>query len=68
MIFVRCNPYSYYLNSHHIDFQEWAMQGKSRPIRVTAIGSTGVATGTFSIETEDTITVTVQWQNRGRSK
>ncbi|CAN0537475.1 unnamed protein product [Laminaria digitata] len=54
---------SYYLNSHHVDFQEWANQGISRPTRVTAAGSTGVATGSFDIETEDTITLLVEWEN-----
>lgn len=55
---------SYYLNSHHTDFHEWAMQGTgSRPVRVTALASTGVATGQFLIETEDTITLCVQWRN-----
>jgi D-galacturonate reductase len=53
---------SYYLNSHHIDFQEWAMQGKARPLRVVAMGSTGVAKSK-GIETEDTITLMVQWEN-----
>ena len=38
-------------------------QGISRPTRVTAAGSTGVATGSFDIETEDTITLLVQWEN-----
>ncbi|CAM9943658.1 unnamed protein product [Discosporangium mesarthrocarpum] len=54
---------SYYLNSHHIDFQEWANQGMARPTRVTASGSTGVATGVFDINTEDTITLLVDWEN-----
>jgi len=55
---------SYYLNSHHTDFHEWAMQGSgSRPVRVTALASTGVASGQFQIETEDTITLCVQWRN-----
>ena len=41
------------------------MEGKSRPVRVTAIASTGVATGQYQIETEDTITLAVQWLNNG---
>lgn len=53
---------SYYLNSHHVDFHEWALLGKARPLTVTAIASTGVAKS-LGIETEDTITLTVQWQN-----
>lgn len=39
------------------------LQGISRPTRVTAAGSTGVASGTFDIETEDTITLLVEWEN-----
>lgn len=54
---------SYYLNSHHIDFHEWCVENTSRPIRVTAYGSTGVAKQRFDIDTEDTITLTVQWEN-----
>lgn len=42
------------------------MQGKSRPVRVTAVASTGVATGKYQIETEDTITLAVQWLNNGK--
>merc|ERR1719379_2797367 len=52
---------SYYLNSHHVDFHEWAVQGKSRPVRVTGSGATGVATSK-GIDTEDTITLTVEWE------
>jgi len=54
---------SYYLNSHHIDFQEWANEGISRPIKVTASGSNGVATGSFDMNTEDSITLMVEWEN-----
>jgi len=53
---------SYYLNSHHIDFSEWTLAGIARPVRVTATGSTGVAHAK-DIKTEDSITLTVQWQN-----
>lgn len=58
---------SYYLNAHHVDFHEWAMQGKSRPTIVTALASKGVATNKYSIDTEDTITLSVKWENIGRS-
>jgi D-galacturonate reductase len=34
---------SYYLNSHHVDFCEWALRGRARAVRVTAMASTGVA-------------------------
>lgn len=53
---------SYYLNSHHIDFSEWTLAGIARPIRVTATSSTGVAKSK-GMNTEDSITLTVQWQN-----
>jgi D-galacturonate reductase len=55
---------SYYLNSHHIDFHAWALQGMARPVRVVAMASTGVACDfPRHIDTEDTITLTVQWEN-----
>jgi len=55
---------SYYLNSHHVDFHVWAVQGMARPVRVVAMASTGVAhNAPYEIGTEDTITLTVQWEN-----
>ena len=54
---------SYYLNSHHIDFHEWVVGESSRPVKVTAVASTGVASAKFNIDCEDTITLTVQWEN-----
>jgi D-galacturonate reductase len=55
---------SYYLNSHHIDYHEWCMHGKARPVRVTAHSSTGVANKCLDgVETEDTITIVVDWRN-----
>merc|ERR1712083_1137541 len=55
---------SYYLNSHHIDYHEWCMHGKARPVRVTAHSSTGVADKVLApVKTEDTITILVDWQN-----
>lgn len=53
---------SYYLNSHHVDWSEWTLASIARPIRVTATGSTGVAMSK-DINTEDSITLTVQWEN-----
>lgn len=53
---------SYYLNSHHVDLTEWTLHGRARPERVTATASTGVASSK-GIETEDSITLTVQWKN-----
>lgn len=58
---------SYYLNSHHIDFHEWACAGFAKPVRVTAACATGVATREIEVHTEDTITLLVQWQNRSGS-
>merc|ERR1712203_1123686 len=55
---------SYYLNSHHIDYHEWCLHGKARPVRVTAHASTGVAKKKLDgVETEDTITLVVDWKN-----
>lgn len=53
---------SYYLNSHHIDWTEWTLHGKARPIRVVGTGSTGIAHAKEML-TEDSITLTVTWQN-----
>lgn len=55
---------SYYLNSHHVDFNEWACQGRAVPVTVTGTGSTGVANEALApTQTEDSITLTVQWKN-----
>ncbi len=57
---------SYYLNSHHIDFHCWSLEGLARPIRVVGMKATGVATSepwNCHEGTEDTITLTVQWMN-----
>ena len=54
---------SYYLNSHHIDFHEWCAGDASRPIKVTASASTGIADALFDRACEDTITLTVEWEN-----
>lgn len=32
---------SYYLNSHHVDFHCWTMQGRGRPVSVTAHAASG---------------------------
>lgn len=58
---------SYYLNSHHIDFHEWVVENSSRPIKVTATASLGVAKEQFDIDCEDTITLTVLWENTASS-
>lgn len=54
---------SYYLNSHHIDYHEWLVREGARPVRVTAVASSGVAKKLYDIDCEDTITLTVQWEN-----
>jgi D-galacturonate reductase len=53
---------SYYLNAHHIDFNVWAVGHMARPRIVFASSATGVARGK-SIDTEDTITLTVTWES-----
>ncbi len=55
---------SYYLNAHHIDFHGWAVAKFARPLRVYASAATGVAQG-MKIPAEDTITLTVDWENEG---
>jgi D-galacturonate reductase len=53
---------SYYLNAHHIDFNTWAVSHMAVPRTVYASAATGYATGQ-GVETEDTITLTVTWEN-----
>ena len=59
----RSSDISYYLNSHHIDFHEWIEGKASRPVAVTAVASTGVAASVLGVDCEDTITLTVLWEN-----
>jgi len=54
---------SYYLNSHHIDLLCWALENRAKPISVLATSSNGVANKKLKRELEDTITLTIQWQN-----
>ncbi|MEA3512142.1 MAG: Gfo/Idh/MocA family oxidoreductase, partial [Campylobacterota bacterium] len=54
---------SYYLNSHHIDFLCWSLEKIAKPISVTATASTGVADKKLKRVVEDTITLTVEWEN-----
>lgn len=42
---------------------QWAVRGRSRPVRVVGMGATGVANKELGVETEDTITLTVTWEN-----
>ena len=53
---------SYYLNAHHIDFNLWAVSEFARPLSVYASAATGLAQQQ-DIPTEDTITLTVGWEN-----
>lgn len=55
---------SYYLNSHHIDFNLWACSDRARPTVVRASASTGLAHA-MDIPTEDSITLMVDWENFG---
>lgn len=58
---------SYYLNSHHVDFHVWAMQGIAKPVSVYATASTGTAEKILGRPCEDTITLNVVWQNHSGS-
>lgn len=62
----RASDISYYLNAHHIDFHAWSIQHAARPISVFASAATGVAKR-LGVHTEDTITLTVAWQNASGS-
>jgi len=58
----KASDISYYLNAHHVDFSIWAASSFARPVAVHAMGSTGVAHAR-GIETEDTISLSVVWEN-----
>jgi len=59
----RSSDISYYLNTHHVDLLDWMIGDRARALQVTALAATGVAKNNFEIETEDTITLMVQWEN-----
>ena len=59
----RSSDISYYLNSHHVDWLVWMMHDRGRPIGVTGLAATGVADVQLGVNAEDTITLTVQWEN-----
>ncbi|CAI5948541.1 unnamed protein product [Closterium sp. NIES-64] len=73
----RSSDISFYLNSHHIDFHAWAVQGQSRPVVVVASAARGKATQVLheargdaaagAVDVEDAITLMVQWENKGGS-
>ncbi|KAJ7169580.1 hypothetical protein C8R46DRAFT_1349611 [Mycena filopes] len=57
---------SYYLSSHHIDICCWILQDLAIPTRVVASAATGIATSepyNCVPQTEDTITIMVDWQS-----
>ncbi|KAF5382965.1 hypothetical protein D9757_006381 [Collybiopsis confluens] len=63
--------FSYYLSSHHIDICCWILQDKAVPTRVVASAATGIATSepyNCVPQTEDTITLLVDWQSTSSSK
>ncbi|KAF1985194.1 D-galacturonic acid reductase-like protein [Aulographum hederae CBS 113979] len=57
---------SYYLNSHHVDICESMVAPLGYyPIKVTASAATGIATSLGCVpETEDTITLLVDWEKK----
>ncbi|MDB4614579.1 Gfo/Idh/MocA family oxidoreductase [bacterium] len=57
---------SYYLNAHHVDFNVWAVGDFAWPVSVFASASIGCAQN-LGFPTEDSITLTVQWQNESGS-
>ena len=54
---------SFYLNSHHVDYHCWCMQGIAKPVAVSASASTGVASAALSRDCADSITLMVQWRS-----
>ncbi|CAI5536741.1 unnamed protein product, partial [Closterium sp. Naga37s-1] len=72
----RSSDISFYLNSHHIDFHAWAVQGQSRPVVVVASAARGKASQVLqearggaagAVDVEGAITLMVQWQNKDGS-
>jgi D-galacturonate reductase len=54
---------SYYLNSHHVDFSEWAFGSSARPLSVVARGSTAIGEKILGRPVEDTIALMAEWEN-----
>jgi D-galacturonate reductase len=52
-----------YLNAHHIDFHAWALWGLARPTHVVATSSSGIASAVLGRAVDDTIALTVGWEN-----
>ncbi|KAK2461786.1 hypothetical protein APHAL10511_006249 [Amanita phalloides] len=62
---------SYYLSSHHVDICCWILQDIAIPTRVVASAASGIATSepyNCVPETEDTITLMVDWQSLKSTK
>lgn len=61
---------SYYLNSHHVDICDSMVSPVGWvPVRVTASGAKGIATGLGCVDgTEDTITLLVDWEKKGEKE
>ncbi|KAG8856322.1 hypothetical protein FRB96_006473 [Tulasnella sp. 330] len=58
---------SYYLSSHHIDIHAWYVEDIAYPTRVVASAAKGIATSepyNCVPETEDTITLLVDWVSK----
>jgi D-galacturonate reductase len=59
----RSSDISYYLNAHHVDVHAWILEGRARPLRVTASASVGVANAMLGRPVEDTIALQVEWEH-----
>jgi D-galacturonate reductase len=66
MIITQSTSPSYYLSSHHIDICCWILEDIAIPTRVVASAAAGIATSepyNCVPQTEDTITLMVDWQS-----
>ncbi|MGE9271150.1 MAG: Gfo/Idh/MocA family protein [Verrucomicrobiales bacterium] len=63
----KASDISYYLNAHHVDFLNWAIGAKARPVSVTALASQGTASAK-GIPAEDTITLATRWDLVGTGR
>lgn len=54
---------SYYLNTHHIDLHAWIMEGRGRPLTVSASVSAGIGSQILGRALEDVIVLKVDWEN-----
>ena len=59
---------SYYLNSHHVDYLVDVMRNNGKALSVVAVGANGFANKLLQVETEDTITLLIDWENKDKSK